>query len=352
MSKTIKNIYKRSSKDLYEELKDKRIRCMICERRCVLNPGSRGVCRNYMNINGELVHIGYGVVSAVESRPIEIKPFFHYWPNSTALTFSGYGCNFYCPWCQNYFLSFSDPPIDSKRISPEDLVKEAVINGDEGLNASFNEPATLYDYMLDLFELGRRHGLYVSLTTNGYYTLSSLKKLIETGADGWSIDIKGCPKMRRAIASIDHEIIFRNARYILDNNGHVEMVYLVVTNTNDFKECVEWIIDQHLKYLGPQTPIHINRYYPANYWREPPTPIERLISIAEYARRNGIEYVYIGNVGDPEYETTRCPKCGKILVRRRWYRVTYFNLDREGETYRCPRCGYKINIKGRYVAYK
>jgi len=210
----------------------------------------------------------------------------------------------------------------------------------------------VYDYLLDLFDMGRRHGLYASVTTNGYYTTRSLKKLVEAGVDGWSIDIKGCPMMRRAIASVDHEIIFRNARYVLDMGGHVEMIYLVVTNTNDFDECVDWIIDKHLKYLGPQIPLHINRYYPANHWREPPAPIKKLLSITEHARRSGIEYVYVGNINDPEQETTRCPRCGKILIRRRWYRVTYFNLDRRGDAYYCPNCGYKINVKGRYIPYK
>jgi len=135
-SQTSFQFYNRSSKDLYEDLGDDRIRCLVCERRCVLGLGRRGLCRNYMNIDGGLVHVGYGVLSAVESRPIEIKPFFHYWPNSTALTFSGYGCNFYCPWCQNHHISFSDLPPKPMRISPEELVREALIIGDDGLRLS------------------------------------------------------------------------------------------------------------------------------------------------------------------------------------------------------------------------
>ncbi|MGC9149340.1 MAG: radical SAM protein [Sulfolobales archaeon] len=347
-----KELLHRGREEHYERLGDSRIKCLICERRCVIENMRRGICRNYVNIDGVLYHVGYGVISAVESRPIEIKPFFHYWPNSTALTFSGYGCNFYCPWCQNHFLSFSDPLHSSNKYSPEDLVKLALASGDEGLNASFNEPATLFDFLLDVFDLGRRKSLYGSIVTNGYFTLEAVKKLLEIGVNGWSIDIKGCPKMRRALASIDHSIIYRNARYILDNNGHVEMVYLVVTNTNDFEECYQWIIDQHLRYLGNETPLHINRYYPAHNWREPPTSISKLLKIAEEAKKSGIEYVYVGNIGDPVYESTKCPRCGKLLIGRIGFRVEYFNVSREGDTYRCPRCGYKINIKGRYIPKK
>jgi len=318
---------------------------LVCERRCELKPGATGVCANYLNSDGILLHIGYGILSAMESRPIEIKPFFHYWPNSTALTFSGYGCNFYCPWCQNHHLSFSKPPKSADRISPEKLVEYAVRAGDEGLCASFNEPATLFDYLLDVFEAGSRRGLYSTLVTNGYFTENALKKLIEAGADGFSIDIKGSPYARNALTSIDHEKVFRNARLILNNGGHVEMVYLVVTGFNDSEQCAEWIFEKHLEYLGEAAPIHINRYYPANLWKKPATSLSKLLRFREIALRMGIEYVYVGNVGMRELERTKCPKCGKTLIERSGYRVTYFKLDNS----RCPRCGYKITLKGKYV---
>ena len=70
--------------------------CLVCERRCRIPEGGVGACWNFTNVNGTIYPVAYGVLSAVELRPIEIKPLFHYWPNSLALTYSGYGCNFYC----------------------------------------------------------------------------------------------------------------------------------------------------------------------------------------------------------------------------------------------------------------
>ncbi len=323
--------------------------CLVCERRCLLKEGRCGICGNYGVVNGKVIHIGYGLLSAIESRPIEVKPLFHYWPNSTALTFSNYGCNFYCPWCQNYHLSFEKPPMSGERFEPELLVKMALKYGDEGLCASFNEPATQFDFLIDVFSEGKKHGLYSTLVTNGYFTERAIEELVNAGADGFSIDIKGCPKSRSiALASIDHEIVFRNAKKLLDLGAHVEMVYLVVTGFNDFDECIEWILSKHLDYLGPSVPLHINRYYPANYWRMPPTPIPKLMYIKDLAIKMGIEYVYVGNIGSSEYETTRCPKCGKVLIVRSGYRVTYYNLDGN----RCPRCGYAITMRGKYIAHK
>ena len=299
--------------------------------------------------------MGYGRLSAAESRPIEIKPLFHYWPNSTALTFSGWGCNFYCPWCQNYPLSFRHPRPEDPVVEPEVLVREALRAGDEGLCASFNEPATLFDYLVEVFSLGRRHGLYAAIVTNAYFTVKAVDILVsEAGVDGWSIDVKGCPGMRekRILPAIDHSVVFRNARRILDLGGHVEMVYLVVTGANDNPECFEWIIDRHISNLGHQVPLHINRYYPAHRWHKPPTPIGKLLEWREKAMRAGIEFVYVGNVGDPELESTRCPRCGKLLIRREGYRVTYYNLDCSSGRCRCPRCGYPIPLRGTYIAGK
>ncbi|MEM2332695.1 MAG: radical SAM protein [Nitrososphaerota archaeon] len=327
---------------------DDLIECQVCERRCRLAKGARGACKNYVNVDGRLLHEGYGIISAVESRPIEIKPFFHYWPNSTSLTFSGYGCTFYCPWCQNNHLSFSDLPRTSRIIRPRELVEKALRNKDEGLCASFNEPTTLFDYLLDLFELGRKFNLYGTIVTNGYFTLRAIQELIEHGADGFSIDIKGCPTAKKAIASVDHSVVFRNARRIIDLGGHVEMVYLVVTGYNDFEECVDWILDKYLDELTPDTPLHVNRYYPANVWRNHPTSLSTLLAIKEKAEKNGLNYVYVGNVGIEGLEDTRCPRCGKIVISRKNYRVTCFKLDDDG----CPRCGCKIPIRGRYIPGK
>ncbi|MEM0223964.1 MAG: radical SAM protein [Desulfurococcaceae archaeon] len=328
------------------------IRCDVCERRCLLKDGYSGACGNYVNISGVVYHKGYGKLSAVESRPIEIKPLFHYWPGSTALTYSNFGCNFYCPWCQNDHLSFRKPSGEEEYIPPEKLVEIAILHGDDGLSASFNEPITNLDYVLDVTELAVKKGLYSMMVTNMYFTERSLKASINAGVDGFSADIKGCPQMKKALLGVDHGLVFRNAKLAVDLGAHVEIVYLVVTNTNDFEECFEWIIDNHLKYLGSDVPLHINRYYPAHRWSEPPTPIEKLLAIRDYAMKQGLKYVYVGNVGDPELESTRCPRCRRTVIYRRNFRVLKFNLDFTEGKYKCRSCGEVIHIRGRYISGK
>ncbi|MEM1675829.1 MAG: radical SAM protein [Desulfurococcaceae archaeon] len=323
---------------------EKLIKCNICERNCTIKPGMTGFCGNYLNVNGELYNIGYGLISAIEPRPIEIKPLFHYYPGSWSLTFSSWSCNFKCPWCQNYHLSMVKPREEySLKLEPRDLVFKAIEYEQDGLCASFNEPCIQPEFLIDVGYEARNYKLYLSIVTNGYMTKSVLEKLIEAGYTGFSIDIKGCPETYRKYLGANPEIIYRNAKYIIDNNCHVEMVYLVIPRVNDWEDCYKWIIEKHVEYLGLETPLHINRYYPAYRFNEPPTPIDKLIEIRDYAKREGLEYVYIGNTIYEEYQDTVCPKCGKVLITRRGYSLVDYRLTSENK---CPKCGHKIPIFG------
>jgi uncharacterized Fe-S radical SAM superfamily protein PflX len=114
----------------YEKLRNGKVKCGLCERRCEIATGKVGFCRTRMNFGGKLYTLVYGDISAIESRPIEIKPFFHYWPGSTALTFSTWSCNFDCVWCQNFHLSKVAPePVKAVYHSPEKIVELALAYG-------------------------------------------------------------------------------------------------------------------------------------------------------------------------------------------------------------------------------
>ena len=317
--------------------------CNICEMNCHIPEGYTGICGNIGNIDGKLYDIGYGLLSALESRPIEIKPLFHFHPNSTALTFSGWGCNFHCPLCQNYHLSMQKPPINKGYTSPERLVELAIKNHDDGLCGSFNEPTIHTRYLIDVFELARSRRLYNVLVSNGYFTINTMNSLIEAGLNGLNIDIKGCPEAHKnLLKAVKPSIIFRNARYLINNNIHVEMVFLIVPGFNDERECIKWVIKEHLRLLGVDIPLHINRYYPAYKYHHPPTSIETLFYAYKMAKSFGLKYVYIGNIWDRRYETTYCPSCGYPLIIRDGYRVIESRLDGN----KCRRCGEKIYLTG------
>lgn len=46
-----------------------------------------------------------------------------------------------------------------------------------------------------------------------------------------------------------------------------------------------------------------------------------LVRAHAIAKEEGLRFVYVGNVLDEERNSTYCPNCGRLLVRRRGYRV-------------------------------
>lgn len=175
----------------YERTSMGKVKCNLCERRCEIAENQMGFCKTRKNIDGKLYTLVYGDISAIESRPIEIKPFFHYWPGSTALTFSTWSCNLDCILCQNFHLSKAAPnPAKALYYSPEKIVDLALANGDYGLCASFQEPTLLTEWAFPVFKLGKEKGIkYCCYVSNGYMSLETLKTLFEIGLDGLKIDV-------------------------------------------------------------------------------------------------------------------------------------------------------------------
>ena len=71
---------------LLQEKGGEKVRCLTCERRCLLVEGASGWCRTRTNRDGALVTLTYGQVSALSANPIEKKPLHHFFPGTRALT--------------------------------------------------------------------------------------------------------------------------------------------------------------------------------------------------------------------------------------------------------------------------
>jgi len=94
---------------LYERLRGDKVRCGLCERRCVIQQGKRGFCGTRMNIDGRLYTLVYGDISSLSANPIEKKPFFHFWPGSYAITIGTMVLQLHLPLV---------PELDDKQGSP------------------------------------------------------------------------------------------------------------------------------------------------------------------------------------------------------------------------------------------
>jgi len=68
----------------------------------------------------------------------------------------------------------------------------------------------------------------------------------------------------------------------------------------------------------------------------PNTPAATLTRARRIAIKNGMRYVYTGNVHDEDGGSTYCHHCNAKLIGRDWYELTAWSLDNEGK---CRSCG-------------
>jgi pyruvate formate lyase activating enzyme len=325
-----------------QEPADNKVRCLTCERRCLLAEGQVGWCRTRENRDGTLYTLIYGAVSSLSCNPIEKKPLHHFYPGSVALTAGSWSCNFACPWCQNWDIS-KQPPSGGEFVSPEVFVARAREYGCQGTSISFNEPTLSLEWAVEVFPLAREAGLYNTFVTNGYMTAAALELLVEAGLDGMNVDVKGDAAAVRRYCGTDVEVVWRNCRRARELGVWIELTTLVVPGVNDDERCLEGIARRVVAELGPDTPWHLSRYYPAYRFTAPPTPVATLERAREIGQQAELRYVYLGNVAGHPAVHTYCPGCGTTLARRGLLRLAGCTVTPEG---RCPQCGQEIPGRG------
>jgi pyruvate formate lyase activating enzyme len=116
-----------------------------------------------------------------------------------------------------------------------------------------------------------------------------------------------------------------------------EITTLLIPGLNDtnqeLEELTRWLVEN----LGPDVPLHFSAFHPDFRLRDrPQTPPETLRRARQIAHKNGLRHVYVGNVHDPEADSTWCHACGSLLIGRDWYELTAWRLE-DGN--RCPSCG-------------
>lgn len=324
---------------LLQEPLGTKVRCHVCERRCLLVSGGRGWCRIRENRSGQLVTEIYGAVSSISANPIEKKPLFHFHPGSVALTAGSWSCNFGCPWCQNWSISKTTSDARDLVLSPEKFVDMTGSYGCQGTSISFNEPTLSLEWSVDVFRLARDRGFYNTFVTNGYMTPEALSLLIEAGLDAMNVDVKGDhDTVRRFCKGVDLEKVWRTCALARAGGVHIEITTLVIPEVNAGEEILRQIAGRIVSELGQEVPWHVSAYFPAYRFRAPPTPAKALEVAYEIGREVGLAYVYVGNHPGHPHGDTYCPDCGALLIRRSGFDVLQ-NEVREG---RCPHCARPV----------
>jgi len=322
----------------WEPLESGTVRCRLCPRECVIAKGGKGFCLVRKNVNGELVTDVYGEISAANYDPVEKKPLYHFYPGSVIFSIGTNGCNLDCKSCQNWEISRRETRREP--LPPEDAVELSKRYGSIGIAYTYNDPIIWFEYVLDTARRMKDAGLVNVMVTNGNISMDALKELLPL-IDAFNVDLKGMTKdYYLRFSSMPSPNVWQVCEEIRKAGKHLELTKLVVPGFEEFKpetfeRYAKWVSES----LGKEVPLHFSRFFPAYKLLDtPPTPVE-VIDMAYDVAKQYLYYVYVGNVIEPERESTYCPECGELLVRRVGYNVEV--LFRDG---RCPKCGRKVDF--------
>jgi pyruvate formate lyase activating enzyme len=329
-----------SKEALFVEKSGESIHCLKCPNGCVIPVGGTGICRNRVNVRGKLYSIAYGNPCAVHVDPIEKKPLMHFLPGTRAYSIATAGCNLTCLNCQNWQISQVSPKeTENEDLMPRTVVDECRRAKCASIAYTYSEPTTFYEYAYDTAAIARKEGVRNIWKSNGYIEEAPLRKLCGV-IDAANIDLKSYDENIYARLNAGKLApVLRTLRVFHEMRVWLEITNLVIPGWTDDLEMIRkmcgWLCANSLE----EVPLHFSRFVPLYKLNQlPPTPVKRLEDARAIALKEGMKYVYIGNVPGHEGEHTYCHHCKRMIVERRGYSIQTNNI-RDG---RCSFCSTSI----------
>ena len=319
----------------YMTARDRDIVCTLCAHSCRIEPGRSGLCRVRTNEDGSPSLPFYGHVSALHVDPVEKKPLYHFSPGARLLSVGFLGCNFRCPFCQNYSISQSTSQ-STQTILPDRLVNLATDSGSLGIAYTYNEPTIHFEYVMEASAIASEAGLANVLVTNGHLTRRPARDLLSR-IDAVNVDLKSfSAEFYRDELGGRLDAVLDFIRLAADT-AHLEVTTLLIPGKNDSDSEIE-AIASFVAELDPGIPLHLSGYYPTYRYEIEATSRSTLDRAITIARRH-LDHVYPGNLS--RESSTRCASCGLTLVRRDGYRVDCGGLSGGS----CAACGSPSPIR-------
>jgi len=323
----------------WHDLGDGRLQCDLCPRYCKIREGQRGLCFVRAGHKGQVVLTTYGRSSGFCVDPIEKKPLSHFLPGTPVLSFGTAGCNLTCKFCQNWSISKArefDKLAD--RASPDAIAKAAAASGSKSVAFTYNDPVIFLEYAVDVAEACHGRGIKTVAVTAGYITDRPRAEFFRH-MDAANVDLKAFTgDFYKRLCTGRLEPVLETLKYLKHETGvWFEITTLLIPGENDSEAELEALTSWVAEELGVDIPIHFSAFHPD--WKMtdiPNTPPSSLRSARAIAKKNGLRYAYVGNVHDPECDSTYCHQCGSMAIGRDWYRLSTWNLSDKGD---CLDCG-------------
>jgi pyruvate formate lyase activating enzyme len=330
----------------WHQLEDGRIQCDLCPRDCRLHEGQRGLCFVRKREGSRMVLTTYGRSSGFCIDPIEKKPLNHFHPGSSILSFGTAGCNLACKFCQNWDISKSrEMDRLQDEASPAAIAEAAARLGCRSVAFTYNDPVIFAEYAMDIADACRARGVKAVAVTAGYIHAEPRREFYAR-MDAANVDLKAfTDEFYFKICGGRLQPVLDTLEYLVhETDVWTEITTLLIPGRNDSDEEVgaecRWIRE----HLGPDVPLHFTAFHPD--WKMtdiPPTPPATLSRARAIALREGLRYVYTGNVHDEAGGSTYCPGCGEVVIARDWYDIRGYHLTDEGGCGHCAR-----RIAGRF----
>ena len=328
---------------LYQRLDKERVRCNLCNHRCIIANGQRGMCGVRENQNGTLFSLIYGQLVALAADPIEKKPIWHMAPGTLSYSVASLGCNFNCTFCQNAEISQRPPHSTEKEglsLTPQKTVSKALAQGARSIAFTYTEPTVNFEFVLETAQIAQDKGLFTILVTNGYLTFEAID-LLAPYLTCANVDLKAfSDNFYRSYCRASLEPVKDSIVYLKQKNVFTEVTTLLIPGLNDDPEELKAMADFLVKGPGPDTPWHLSRFYPTYRMTDrEPTPMGTILMARDIGIHAGLRYVYTGNIPENTGENTFCYGCGRAIIQRSGYRLKTVQIKNN----RCSFCGTYID---------
>ncbi|MDO9280936.1 MAG: AmmeMemoRadiSam system radical SAM enzyme [Methylotenera sp.] len=323
-------------------LEDGRMQCDLCPRDCKLHEGQRGACFVRMRQNDQMILTTYGRSSGFCIDPIEKKPLNHFYPGSSVLSFGTAGCNLACKFCQNWDISKSkdmDKMMD--QATPEDIAIAAEKHGCNSVAFTYNDPVIFAEYAMDVADACHARGIKTVAVTAGYMH-DQARRDFYAKIDAANVDLKAfTDDFYFKLTGAHLQPVLDTLRYLRhETDVWFEITTLLIPGKNDSDEEITAMCQWIKKELGIDVPLHFSAFHPDYKMPDiPATPPASLTRARNIAIKQGLQYVYTGNVHNQEGDTTFCPNCHAPLIVRDWYQINHYHLTQDGS---CPNCATHI----------
>jgi pyruvate formate lyase activating enzyme len=319
-----------------------RIQCDVCPRACKLRAGQRGMCFVRGHENGSIKLLTYGRSSGFCVDPIEKKPLNHFLPGSSVLSFGTAGCNLACKFCQNWSISKSrEVDTLADRASPEELAAAARRLKCASVAFTYNDPVVFMEYAIDVAQACRAQGVRSVAVTAGYMCAEPRKEFYQH-MDAANVDLKGfTERFYYKICGGELQPVLETLEFLRhETRVWFEITTLLIPGENDSEAEVDKLSAWVMERLGPDVPLHFTAFHPD--WKmldKAPTPAATLTRARAIALRNGLQFVYTGNVHDSAGSSTYCAGCDARVIERDWYELGDWRLTGKGA---CQGCGTQL----------